>query len=218
MILNRHISRLRFLLEKYDSDTYYGDQKLAELFLSTRAKVIGQRLRKFNTPNSQDFNTFCIELEEALSHECGCVTHGCTVLKSKHTLPEYIKGRDATTLTTLTLGNSKINYTKEEDYELSQYNDIIKDKPLYSIVNNRLIIWNNVKYPAVQLRAIWRNILDWTDIQYCADDDCPNPYEIDIIVDVDLENDIYKMILKDLGFTIANIALPDVTNDNQDDI
>lgn len=219
MRINTYISKLRFYLKEYSRDTKYTDQILAELFMDARAELLGQKKKKMKHISPAYYNTFCIKLVPGLSHECGCITFGCEVLKSEHPLPDFIAGYNNDTLTVFTLGGIKIDPIDENDYLLTQTNDILRNKPLYSIVNNHLIIWNNMDYPAVQVRAIWNNIVDWQYIQFCDQNNaatCIDVFDMEINMDKSQERAAYQMVLQDLRLPLS--LVDDMTNDAQPEI
>lgn len=215
MTVSKIISKLRSSLEAYTEDTsVFQDQYLYELFLEGRATELSRRLDNHNQINPQNYQTFCIGLESALSHECGCLTVGCNVLKSKHKLPRVIIGKTHTSLKVHGLGfNITIDPIQEKDLDFLKHNDIKKNKAFYTIINDYLIIWNNDSLEALQVTALWEDIVEWEDIQYCTETNpCKDVFELDLGLDRSLERVAKKHVYEELNIPLK--LQEDVTNNN----
>jgi len=122
-----------------------------------------------------------------------------------------------------------LNEIEESDFEILQSNELKKNKPAYSIVNGKLILWNTPKIKAVLVTAIWEDYLEWDNRQYC-DNNCDEDSNIDtqatntcldldteiVDVDADMHYDIIRMVLQ--YFNIPLSIVPDRTNDSQEEI
>jgi hypothetical protein len=58
---------------------------------NTRAKLIRQDLEKHRSVNPELIQVICDEVIEVDGSECGCVTAGCTILRSKNKIPSTIE-------------------------------------------------------------------------------------------------------------------------------
>lgn len=225
MTVNEIISYIRGLLKEHDVDTStFRDRFLWETFSIASADVLAnRRLRRFNYKNPQNYVGFCMELEQGLSHECGCITYGCPVLVTKNSLPKYFSGRNTPSLKIYTIGNLEIEIVDENEFEeVYRYSDIYKDKVLASIVNNKIVIWNTLELKVIRVRALWEDITEIDSVQYCSDNDstlpnCVDVYNMNIGVDKDL---IYTITMQNI-IPMLNIpkTLPeDITADSNSEI
>lgn len=223
MTVNEIVSYIRGLLKEHD-DSYgvYVDKFLWETFLIAKAEVYSNlRLRRFNFKNPQNEVGFCIELEQGLSHECGCVTYGCKVLTTKYELPRYFSGRNTGSLKIYTLGNKEIEIVEENEFEeVYKYNDMYKNKILASIINNKIVIWNTLDLKLIRVKAYWEDITQIDDIQFCSDSssdpNCIDVYSLDIGVDKDLLKSIVDVMIDILSKPLRMIE--DQTNDSNPEI
>lgn len=202
----------RKIISEYSDDSNYTDEFLWNIFKLGRDEIIAQ---KYKRNNPQNYVTICIKLEKALSHECGCITRGCEVRKSAK-LPRYITNRFGGTLSVYDLDYTQGYYTQEQNYRELQLDDVYKEAPLYSIINQQIILWNK-DYEVIQIKAIWEDITDLVDIQYCNNLDsegntiCIDVYNTDIGLDQEF---VRAALLKslDLLFNSKQI-IDDTTSD-----
>lgn len=224
MTIGEVISTFKGLLKEHDSQTgVFGDEYLWKLFCIARARVLANRLRKFNNVNRQNYKTFCMEFEKKRAWECTCITlKNCEVLKSKYEIPRVICGRNKCELEIFTLGNDHFTLIKDRDYPHTQNNDILKNKLFYSIVNNHLILWNTPEdYPVAQITGLWENVEEWDNIQYCSEDDasqanCYDIFTMDSGIDMDLIEAAVPMALEWLKLPLSIIE--DLTPDSNPEI
>ena len=200
MTVNEIVSYIKGLLKQHDrSKGIFTDKYIWETFLIARAEVLSNfRLRRFNYKNPQNYTTFCMELEKAKSHQCGCITQGCDVLVTKNKLPKYFTGRNSGTLKIHTLGNNSIDVMSEPDYfSVYAYDDAYNDEIVGSIINNKIVIWNSLDLKGVQVRAFWEDITQIDDAQWCSDADEDSPGCIDVYnKDIGLDKDLVLETLR----------------------
>lgn len=196
MKLRQIISEVK---EKYKLDDYSDSFIFAEW---NRAKnyIVGLKLRDQRYVPEWAHNTFCIELEEALSHDCGCITYGCTVWKSKYDVPETISLRATDTKRVRTLSGKIIGITTEEAID-TESTDYIKSKVLRATEKNgKILIWNvpkGEKLKAVQIEGVFQDITQWQGIQYCPDtENCPDVYDLEIRIPAELQHAIIMEMAK----------------------
>lgn len=206
-------SLLTSIYEEFSDETRRTSQELWALFTIAKAKLQEQGVNKFKNISPQQYKTVCIKLEDALSHECSCSTVGCTVKRSTIALPAYISGNVIDSLRVMSLlGGKTIDYVDESRYDDYQQDDMYKGKPLYSIVNNKLILWNsNADY--LQLRALWVDNTKLNDIQTCEPEvaECLDYYSEDIGLTVEQVYDVFSLVFRDLN--ISQQVIEDSTND-----
>lgn len=212
------ISLLGSLAEEYSKDTKFTEQKLWTTFSIAKAKLQSKKLGRFKVISPRQYKTVCLKLEEGLSHNCGCVTVGCTVYKSVYQLPDYISGDTIDGLRIFSVLNGKqIGYIDESEYLDLQDDDIYKDEISYSIVNGYLIIWNK-STDYVQVRALWADNTQLNDIQDCEGNlaNCIDYYNEDTGLS---QEQVYDAIAE--TFRLLKIpmeTIEDSTNDINPDI
>jgi hypothetical protein len=220
MTVQEVVSIIRSRIKAYSDDTDYPDKVLWDYFRVRKNNVLADRvLRRYFTIDQQNYQTICLELEEGLSHECGCITYGCEVLKTIKNLPEYLVGRNMPTLRVMLLDGRIIDAIEEQEYEeVIKYDPILSKKILYSIVNNRVVLWNAPKtLKAIQVRAIWSDVTELDSVQYCNDNDptvpnCINFFDTNIGLQEELISYTIDLVLERDIFPSLNI-IKDSTND-----
>lgn len=225
MTVKQIVSYLRGLLKEHDSSKGpFTDKFLWETFNTSAKDVFSNlRLRRFNVINPANYVTVCMELIPGISHECGCIERGCPVLVTKHELPRFTTSRNTISLKASTLGHSPISIFSEEAAQIAlKYDKTFKRKPLASLINNKLVIWNTKDLEVIRVKAIWEDVTDLDNIQYCDNDspnqpDCLDVYNIDIGVDKDLVHSII------MGKVLPLLNVPkqlqeDLNNDSNPEI
>jgi hypothetical protein len=158
-------------------------------------------------------------MRKGLSHECPCIDVGCNAFISVHPLPEYLTTTNNNTLSAFTLSNRRIDEIPNFDlYDAYKYDEGYKNKPLFYLQNNKIIMPDCDSPKVIQVKAIWRDLLDWSSIQYCPDSESGNCniYNTNIGIEPGTEFDILKKI-----FAVLNIPLnlrEDKIPDNNNDV
>lgn len=217
MTIKEHISQLRGNIRKYEDDTKFTDPQLYVAMNSAKNKLRGQKLSKGKKVSDFEYRTFCIELEKTKSHDCDCVPVGCTVLKSKYGIPASATSATKDMFRVLTLGDVLIPNKNEQEIKTDITDDVKGGKPGYMIRNSKVLIWNNLLYPAVQVTGLWEDLTAWEGIQYCDEGTkpCVDIQEKDFDIDGDDEFDMYMMAMKQLGIALS--TFPDMTANNNPD-
>ncbi len=184
MTIKQILDIFRTTIKEFTDDSIYDDEYLWNIFKLGRNELIAQ---KYKHNNPQNYITICIKLDKSLSHECGCITQGCEVYKSAE-LPRYITNKIGSTLRVYDLNYNRGVDVDESNKEAMELDPIYNQSLLFSIVNRKLIVWNK-NYSVVQVSAIWEDVTDLQDIQYCNNIDnngntnCINVYDTDIGLD-----------------------------------
>lgn len=220
MLVNEIVAQLRTSIKEYSDDSYYEDEFLLGLFLNQRATLLRQKLLKNNHVSPQNYTTFCMSLIPGVSHECGCITVGCKVYRSRYKLPNYISGRNSSQLEFYTLSYDKIDLVQESDLTAIKYSKIIGSRP-HVIMANRNIVLFEKEYDAIMVRALLENPLEIKDVQHCAETptsiSCIDVYSEDIFADRDLcDNAISLVLTKDLRIPMSTTT--DMNNDANPEI
>lgn len=220
MTVRQVISLLRSRVKEYSDDTLYTDEMLYDTLVSVRALLLHREQNKrsnevFTNPFFRQ--AFCLELEKGLSHDCDCVKHGCTVLKSKYKLPTALAGM----VVVRTLGGNTIDIVDINRQKFISRHPMFSLKPTASIVNNKLIIWNNLLYKAVVVEAIWEDPTDWIGIQLCDGENGPSdcyddPLDMDFGITASYTTQLIQMALESVlqSYKIQS----DLNNDSNPDI
>lgn len=219
MTVNTIINLIRSTAKERDAAIgIYSDKYLWELFLLSKATVLKNKKNANHLISKQNYHTFCLELEEAYSHECGCPVAGCKVLKSKYPIPRFICGARDCSLKLSMLDWDNIDEVDPMYYEAAMLDKIKKTKRLYSIVNNHVIIWNSNPIKGVQATALWEDVTEWEDITLCIDStgDCPEVYNLDLGLDRDLIDNAVSLVFSKLS--LPKGLVEDLTNDASDTI
>lgn len=221
MTIGEIVSLIRGRIRQYQDDTIFTDQLLWQNFLVERSEIIANyRVRRFNYINDHSYQTVCIKLEKANSHDCSCIEKGCKVMKSVFKLPRYFTGRNTPLLRIYTIGYNQIPQILEFEYEsIYQKDDIFKDKPMYSIVNGKILLYN-ADFEVLLVRALWYDVTELSDIQYCKGNggvvDCIDVFSIDASIDEDLLSMTLDKVIERLQLPLT--IQQDESSDNNETI
>lgn len=198
MKLGKIISELR---DKYKLDNYTPSVIYAE-WNRAKNRVLASKIKQERFIPEWAYNTFCIGLEETLSHECGCIPYGCTVFRTLHAVPETLLLRANDTRRIRTLDGRIIGLTTEEAI-MSEMTDYVKGRRLRATQKNgKVLIWNvqpGTTLKALQIEGIFQDLTDWEDKQYCDDNnECIDLYDLDIRIPGELHNIIFTEVASTL--------------------
>lgn len=168
--IEKELSSLRQMIKEVADDTKYTDSYLYDIWNKQRVIVLTQETAKTGILSPWNNSRFCIELEKTKSHNCECVAEGCDVLKTVHEVPAPISDKYIGNIIVSDLFGNIIGYSTEEALKSDQLDDVKKGKVRWSLYNRKIVIWNNLAYPAIQVNGPWEDITDWMGIQYCTDD------------------------------------------------
>jgi len=141
----------------------------------------------------------------------------CTVLNSIHELPATATSATKDIFRVLTIGDVLITNKNEKEIKTDNTDDVKGGKHGYMIRNSKVLIWNNLLYPAVQVTGLWEDITAWDGIQYCGEDvePCKDVQNMDFDVDGGDEFDMYMMAMRQLSVALS--TLPDMSANNNPD-
>jgi hypothetical protein len=213
MTVNSVISELRILLKEFNRTTNFSDEFLWELFIDTRAKLIEQKLKKFQPINDSAYLSFCLDLQTVNANECSELE--CKVKRSVFKLPAAITGRNVSSLKVFNLAGKQISPVDTSDVDKLKYNDIKKNNPAYSIENNFIYIWNNLQIKHIKVKALWEDPTDFADIQ--SNNQCVDVFAMDIQMERAMKDDAIKMVLELIMNTSLKIK-DDAINDSNSEI
>ena len=198
--IRQNISDVRSLIKQVQNDTPYTDQFLYSLLNAAAIKLQYQRYEKHKMANDFNWITFCVPLELANSHDCDCVAVGCKVLKTPYKIPRPMVAGNHMLFKVETLGDILISRKNPQTVKDDFLDDIKAGKPGWHIRSEKLLIWNNLKYKAVQVTGIWEDITEWVGKSLCDLDGNPLPPCEDVLdtsftLEKHLHYDMYRIVL-----------------------
>jgi hypothetical protein len=206
--IGSEIAKLKLKLASlgYDDDNVLASDEALYNLLNDAGAIIYKRIRdKFNKIPDYMYSTFGVKLTEVNEdvYACEDIPDRCKILESEFELPLVLYGRNTTSL--------KVYAGKQELSQYSvanQYDDYLSTRPSYAIQNRRLRIYNDKVLKAVTVKAVWADILDWADKQYC------DGVEVECLDLLDLPFPLYSnpeytsmahdVIIQSLNLTIQN--------------
>lgn len=221
--INQYISDLRQLIkENGRDDNIYTDPFLYSLLNGARNMLIEQTFNKINHISEWEWQQFPVKLVKDKSHMIGCVTVGCDVLRSEYKLPRPLLTNLKSLVNVTTFDYHTIDFGTEQDVDLNKYNDFKSNRPVATIINDYLVIWNNLTLKMVLVSGVWENIVQWADIPQC---DGNGEYEPTACFDIKsspfkisetMKLPVYKLILDQLNISFK--LNEDLTNDSNSEI
>jgi hypothetical protein len=214
--INNVVSDLRGLIKQVQDDSVFTDKFLFSILSKARAKILIQRLRN-NRLSFYNWNTFCIKLERAKSHNCDCVAVGCDVRRSVFKLPRTLSGRTGDLLKIETLGGKTVRGVTEQQL-LDEVDDPIKAGSIaWSMRSRYLIVWNALEMDTIQVSGVWEDLSEWENIRACttpAGDDipCVDARSEDFGIEDSYLFDVYKLAMELIGIPLQ---LREDTTSNQ---
>lgn len=215
MTVQEAISTFRIKLgaASFDDDGL-SDQAIFKLLSDSVAIVFTRYKDKWYKVSDWLWSTYGIELEMIGSDQflCEDIDH-CVVLQSVNRIPEPLMGRHKPMF-------KVYNGTEElPEYNSSnQFDDYLKTKPSWELVNGKLRIHNNKTLKAITVKTIAFNFLEWFDIQYCDhsyNSDCYDLSNIQwpLFSDAKMQGMATDMALQSLGLTLNQIQQQPNQND-----
>lgn len=209
MTLNKIISNIRTLIKQHTDDSLYSDEFLYEMFKAAWVGLVSMDKYKIS---ENDYNLFCMELEPKLAHQCGTKEIGCETYRSKDKLPAYID-KNKGSLKIRDIGGTIIDVVDEEDLPYIMLDDIRNKKYKASLINGYVVVWKMCsKRPIknITVEAVWQDLTEWADKQ-CSDCDCVDVFELEVIKDMKVLVDLYKIVLDLLRLPLT-LTQDDINN------
>ena len=206
MTINQAISTFRLRLARWDDDFSLQDEAIFKLLSDSMAIVFTRYKDKWNLVSEWMYSTYGVKLQMvgADMFPCEDIEH-CTLLESVHTIPEPLMGRN-THMFRVYNGNTELpRYTGANEFD-----EYLKNKPSWNIVNGKLRIYNNKMLKAVTVKTIPYNIMEWYDKQYCPSTDTVECWNLDEMVwplfaDPKMQGMCMDLALQQLGFNLQKL-------------
>ena len=196
MTINEAVSTLQIELNANEVTALFTPAYLWRIFSGALATVRRDELRSYRFINPTYYHTFCIEMVQGTTHDCSCVTQGCPALVSKHPIPRYLSNTLKNSLTVKTLGGKSLTETESEEFlDCFLLDEGYKNQKVYFIENGKLIFPNQTNPKILKVRAIWENIADWDNIQFCDDTTTTTNCDIDN-VDIGMPDELLERVLR----------------------
>lgn len=202
MTYSEVLSTIRQSIKEVADDSKYSDSYLYSLWKLGRSKFLSQRTKSKNFVSNNNWITVCLELEKGKSHDCSCIANGCDVLKTKHEIASSINSRVSQNIEILTLDGTLIPHRYAYEVKSDMLDPIKKNRLAYTIVNNKIIIWNSLELKAIQIRQLADDPLHYQEIQYCTESNpCVDIYELQ----TGLSDDVQELVIRN---TLDLLQLP----------
>lgn len=208
MTVQQAISTFRIKLGAFANfdDDGLSDEAIYKLLSDAMSIVIERYKSKWHRISPWMWSSYGIKLVMVNSDffECESIEH-CTVLQSEQYIPEPLMARHKPLF--------KVYNGTEELVEYSTgnaYDDYLKTKPSWEIVNNKLRIYNNKILKAVTIKTIPYDFMRWASIQYClpeSNGDCMdlNTMEWPLMSDAKMQSMCQDLCLQSLGLTLNQL-------------
>lgn len=225
----QHISSVRHLIKSFHDDSYYTDEYLYKLMNDARGHLIDIEAEKNNSFSDFDEQSVCMPMVVDTYHDCDClpIETNCKVLKSKYPLPAIFtskKRKNKYIAKIKTIDGQMLGYIEDGSlFKKYKYSKVKKDKKLWTIANNHLIIFSsNLAGPKVVLiEAVFEDPLALQDITLCdingeeGDINCYTYETTDYPIKAGWHNAMYKEVLQMLSIPLR---IPDdIKNDTLSD-
>lgn len=218
MTMREAVSTLQIKLNANNVSTIYTPGYLWTIFHGALSSVRRDELKSYRFINPVYYHTFCIEMVPGTTHDCSCIEHGCPALVSKYPIPNFLSNTLKNSLTVKTLGGKSLTESQAEEFlDCFMLDEGYKNEPLYFIENQKLIFPNQTNPKVLKVKAIWENIADWENIQYCSDPQTTPNCNIDT-VDIGMTSELLERVLRKAVRMIlmtANIKEDNLPDNNE---
>lgn len=212
MTIGQHISAIRNLIKQYSKDSSYEDEFLYVLLNNANATFLKRKLDSYNKVSDWNWLSYCVELEAGLAHDCSCVPVGCKVLKTKYKIPKPLVFKNRQLLKVFSLDGREMLFTSEEMLKASRFDEIKSNQLMYSIYNQKIVIWNGnpeLLIPrAILVKTISVDPTEWSTVEMCNENGNPAGnvcFDMDTSeypMDEEYAVLVYETVLKQLGFSL----------------
>ena len=212
MKLNEHIDTIRRLLKQTSDDSQYPPRFIARVLANGRAFLLERELSKNKILHEYNWQTVYMPMNLGVVMDDQCLQVGCKVRRSSFLLPEVLNQRHMALLKVSSIYGSPISKSSQYLEIIKQYTRTKQHKPGYDIVNKYLIVFNNLDWEVIQVRAVFANPFDLSEINTCGDEEtCYDALTSEFPIDPKLHSELHEYAVK---FISATFPLPeDIQND-----
>jgi hypothetical protein len=137
-----HIDDLRTEIRQTSDDSIWSDKYLYKKLVDARSILIKRELDKHKFISDFNYITMCVNLEPGVPIDCGCSDLQCKVLVSTQELPNPLQNKYTLMMKVLDGSFTEVPYGDQTTTKLFKYYKTLKDKKSYTIINNKLIVYN----------------------------------------------------------------------------
>lgn len=228
MITDEIIQRVMSLYSKgvQSDDSRLSKRHVYNKLLTSRARLVSQQAKKKQILSQWTYQTLpCVELVEVSPYECPCIPpKGCTILRTKHELPNPITSYSNHLIQSVTSLDGSIIYSEigwiEKKYKnASKY---ISKKPDFFIRNNYLYITHTSGPKLISITGLFNDPFEVMEYpSYCDDcedggcNDCLSPLDTEFPIDSDMIDTLIEMAVNEL-LGVFTKSREDITNNSKD--
>lgn len=204
--IGKHIAVIRGMLNTFsETEAPYSAEAIYMHLKASAAAFTRQKYDRTNVMNYQNFRNYAIATEPTDLVNCGCAG-GCQFLVTTQEIPEMLMVRSGPLLYVKTLGMVDIPYVDFAYAPSLQYDEILKNKIVYSLFNKKIVLHNtDLKRPrAIVVGGMAADPAAWVGIRTCDQDGnntgvaCASIMDAEMMIDADLEDLIYTQTVQKL--------------------
>lgn len=208
MQLNDHVSSLRAFYRLYSNNQIpHSDSFLAGLITKVTGWFQARAFEKGGKMSDFSLHYFPVKLIEGTTHGFDCYP-GCEAMISQIKIPAPIRTKNRDIIKVSTLDNREMHMINPADRIAKQSDEFFQNRYLYSIINDKIVVYSKKKPTVVLVSGIWSDLSQWMDLPACdtngeyTGDSCINPLEYNVPIDDDNIVPMYMEVLRLLGIVV----------------
>lgn len=205
--ISDHISSLRGLLRQYSqAEIPFSDSYIFSTFSKAAGMIKSQGYQRGDTVSPWDNKWFPIKLVEGKSHGFPCYP-GCVVMVSTVNIPKPISIKNRMLFGATTFDHKPMHYIRPEERSSKLQDEFFSNKLMYSIINNRLVVYSRRRPSAVLISGEFEDMTEFSELVACdtdgndTEDYCYNVYTDDFTIAV-------KHIIPAYNLTLKLLSIP----------
>ena len=216
--IDSHVSFLRKMIKQFSDDTSYDDEFLYKIFIDSRNTILGRKFEEGKYNNPFNLQKLYVPLDLVEYEECLPDGTICKVRRSRYKIPTYFSSKFGDSFKVMTFGGKNISSGNLQDSYNLQFTRTRQEDALYEITNGYLTIFNNNHLKSVLIIGPAEDPLEFAEFPRCnpdgteTDQTCFDPHSQVIPLDAKLNDAVYELCLKKLGFSLQ--AREDEENDH----
>lgn len=220
MVIGEQISIIQTILKNNHQSTRYPDSLIYSLIKDARAELLRQSAEASKNISKFNWQTVCFSLTKTTDiYECDCFEGDCILLQTT-ALPPTISKNGKPLLKVMTFSGKQIPYTHLTRVSDLKHYKHLKDKIVYTLVNNKITIFNTTLLKCIIVEAVFEDPLELdgvvnADVDGNPTTDCAyDKNTFDFPMDANLSRIVREMVYREL---ISSYKLPqDAGNDGRD--
>lgn len=203
---NEAISRVKNAIKEVNADSRLSTKQIVSSLITKSQLIIQRESDKLKLIKIQDIfqSLNCIEMQEvsAIDDCCG-VDSVCTLMRSKHKLPEMYNDDYGVIIKRLTTIDESIEIrlsTPQNILRVKKDKNSKYDKTVYAFFRNGYIFITNKKYPVIRIEAFFKEDLSFNKVFKCtAPNNCTRFLDTQWIVPQKLQEPIISLVIQELA-------------------